>query len=143
MSKSLMLCVDASMVMRLVAVPYDETVEALFDSWQDIQLVAPSLLLYEVTNALHRYHRAGYFGSGDAKDALRAALAIPIDYFADTVLHIEARQIAEELSLPATYDAHYLALSKRLGIEFWTADRKLANIAHKSGLDWVNCYEAA
>jgi len=33
--------------------------------------------------------------------------------------------LAEAHGLPATYDAHYLALAERLEAELWTADRRL------------------
>lgn len=36
-----------------------------------------------------------------------------------------ALDLAERLSLSATYDAHYLALAEWLGAEFWTADQRL------------------
>jgi hypothetical protein len=32
-----------------------------------------------------------------------------------------------QFSLPATYDAHYLALAERENCEFWTADTRLFN----------------
>jgi len=37
--------------------------------------------------------------------------------------------LAARFSLPAIYDAHYLALAERLGSEFWTADRRLGQAA--------------
>ncbi len=55
----------------------------------------------------------------------------------DAELHRQALKIAQRYNLPATYDAHYLALAERLGIEFWTADRRLFN-AVRSSLSWVN-----
>jgi hypothetical protein len=41
------------------------------------------------------------------------------------------------LSLPAAYDAHYLALAERVGAEFWTTDRRLANKVREA-LPWVH-----
>ena len=58
-------------------------------------------------------------------------------FFGDAELHRQALKIAQRYNLPATYDAHYLALAERLGIEFWTADRRLFN-AVQSSLSWVN-----
>jgi len=52
-------------------------------------------------------------------------------------LHRRALQLAEALSLPAAYDAHYLALAERVGAEFWTTDRRLANKVREA-LPWVH-----
>jgi predicted nucleic acid-binding protein len=43
-------------------------------------------------------------------------------------------------SLPAAYDAHYLALAAQLGGEFWTADAKLAGVV-QAELPWVRLVE--
>jgi predicted nucleic acid-binding protein len=51
-------------------------------------------------------------------------------------LHWRAMDLAERFSLPAVYDAHYLALAERLGGEFWTADRRLVE-AVQGALPWV------
>ncbi len=49
---------------------------------------------------------------------------------------MRAIELAEQYSLPATYDAHYLALAERNQCEYWTADTRLWNaIAGK--LNWV------
>lgn len=44
---------------------------------------------------------------------------------------------AHRFHLPATYDAHYLALAYREGCDFWTADTRLWNVV-KSELKWVH-----
>ena len=56
------ICVDASLVIRLVADPTDARITVLWETWaRDGQMVlAPTLLFYEVANALHRYQRAGH-----------------------------------------------------------------------------------
>lgn len=67
---------------------------------------------------------------------LDIALRFEIATYEDADLRRRALKLAEALSLPATYDAHYLALAERLGAEFWTADRCLAQAAQKA-LPWV------
>ena len=74
------LCVDANLVIRLVADPKDRSVRVLWEQWD----------------------AAG-----------------------------------RQLSLPATYDAHYLALAEWLGGEFWTADGPLARTVQPV-LPWVH-----
>jgi predicted nucleic acid-binding protein len=63
-------------------------------------------------------------------------MLLPIALFADADLHLEALSVAGRFGLKASYDAHYLALADRLGVEFWTADRRLANTI-SSSLPWV------
>lgn len=61
--------------------------------------------------------------------------------YGDIQLHQQALKIATTYRLPATYDAHYLALAERLNIELWTADRRLFNAVHSS-LIWVKMLES-
>ena len=53
------LCVDANLVIRLVAAPADEAIRHLWEQWdtERRQLAAPTLLYYEVANALYRYQK--------------------------------------------------------------------------------------
>lgn len=132
-------CADACLVIRLVAYPDDAPVRGLWQRWRDGQrsIAAPTLLYYEVTNVIHRSQRAGLLSTTAARLALDAALAIPIHLHGDTALHLAAKRMAERFSLPATYDAHYLALAERLDAEFWTADARLAR-AVQAALPWVH-----
>lgn len=120
-------CVDASFVLRMFLGPDDaeawEWWEASLAEGSEFR--APCLLGYEVANALHRYHRAGYLSEVTAEIVLEAVLALPIVLESDTSLHIAALRLADALGLSATYDAHYLALAERLGAELWTADAEL------------------
>jgi predicted nucleic acid-binding protein len=45
--------------------------------------------------------------------------------------------MARELELPATYDAHYLALAQQLGAVFWTADQRLIRMVDNK-LDFLH-----
>jgi len=133
------LCVDANLVIRLVADPADESVKHLWEQWaaERRQLAAPTLLHYEVSNALYRYQKLGLMSASAVQLALKAALALPLRLFGDAELHWRALELAERLALPAAYDAHYLALAERLGGEFWTADRRLVR-AIQPKLPWVH-----
>ena len=48
----------------------------------------------------------------------------------------DAMELAHRFDLPATYDAHYLALALRENCEYWTADTRLWNSV-KRKLSWV------
>lgn len=136
------LCVDANLVIRLVADPADETVRDLWEQWDAAhrQIAAPTLLYYEVSNALYRYQRAGMMSREAVRLALEAAFALPVRLYGEEQLHRRALALAERFALPAAYDAHYLALTDWLGGEFWTADRKLVR-AVGDELPWVRVVE--
>ena len=132
------ICVDASLIVRLVADPADRQTLVLWQRWTEEgrQLVAPSLVHYEVTNALYQYQRLQELSAEAVDGALAAALALPIALYEDSWLHQQAYKFAAEYGLKATYDSHYLALAYRLGIEFWTGDRKLVQAIQKE-FSWV------
>ncbi|MCX7680434.1 MAG: type II toxin-antitoxin system VapC family toxin [Anaerolineae bacterium] len=121
------ICVDASFMIRLLESDEDGLPVQLWRRWQaeGRLIVAPTLLDYEIVNALHRYTMAGHLTSAQAEEALEALLGLGIIPYSDETLHLRALQIAGLLGLSAAYDAHYLALSERLNAEFWTADRRL------------------
>ena len=72
--------------------------------------------------------------------ALRAALSLPIRVHNEADLLLRALELARQLSLPAAYDAHYLALAEWLGGEYWTADGRLFRAAQPS-FPWVHLAE--
>lgn len=132
------ICVDANLVIRLVTDPADEAIRQLWIQWDTAhrQLAAPSLLYYEVTNALYRYQKLGYMTAQSVELALEAALSLPVNLYTQTDLHHRALAWASRFALPAAYDAHYLAMAEHLGGELWTADRALAHTV-QSELPWV------
>ena len=142
MNNSSTICVDAGLVVRRVAIPQDAATQAVWERWEasEAHLVAPTLLRYEVTNALYQYQKAGALSAVAAYQALRAAFALPLHLVEDTDLSSEALGMAGRFALPAAYDAHYLALAERLGATFFTTDRRLVNIV-QSALAWVHLAE--
>lgn len=133
-------CPDASFLLRLLL---DEEAapqaDALWEAWhqEGRRLVAPTLLYYEVANALYRYAAHGDLSPDEVETVLDLALRMDIELVGDAGLHRRALQLAQTFSLPAAYDAHYLALAERLGAEFWTADARLAQ-AVRDRLPWVH-----
>ena len=134
------LCIDANLVIRLVADPKDESTRELWEQWdaEKRQLAAPTLLYYEVTNVLYRYQKQGLLSWSAVRLALKAALSLPLHLHGESDLHWRALDLAGRFSLPAAYDAHYLALAEWLGGEFWTADEKLADAVKNLGVGWVH-----
>ncbi|PZS16708.1 MAG: hypothetical protein DLM60_15060 [Pseudonocardiales bacterium] len=126
-SSSTLACVDASLVVEILGVD-----SAALAGWErlaelDGDLIAPSLLYYEVANVLHKQTRAGMISAETAQDGLRRVMNLPIELHGDTRLHSRALEIAHEQHLPATYDAHYVALAERFRVPLWTCDRRLAD----------------
>jgi len=137
------ICVDANFVVKLTinaleTSPYLK----LWDEWEQTQtqIIAPTLLCYEVTNVFHRMKLAKQLLGTEAQQCLNNALNLSIQFYGDRQLHQQAWEIAQQLKLPAAYDAHYLALSQRFQADFHTGDKRLFNAVH-STLAWINLVE--
>jgi predicted nucleic acid-binding protein len=132
-------CIDAGLLIRLVVDPDDHATQAWWRQWSLAQpeLLAPTLLPYEVVNGIYRLQRYGSMQPSSARAAIDAALAVPIRLIGDSDLCLRALDFATRLSLPAAYDAHYLALADRLGVQFYTLDERLYRTVHAT-LRWVH-----
>ena len=119
-------CIDATLVVRIL--DGDSAAMAVWERLMQSggELIAPSLLPYEVANALHRQQRLAKITAETAQDGLRRVLRLPIELHGDAQLHSRALEIAYERTLLATYDAHYVALAERFRVPLWTCDRRLA-----------------
>ena len=139
MSNSETVCIDASIVLRYVLIPDDVPIKRVWQSWvsNETNLIAPSLLFYEVTNGLYQQQRNKYLSPETIWKSLEYSLDLPITLVNEKNLHLRAREIAMQYNLPATYDAHYLALAEWMDIELWTADMRLVKAIRSFELDWV------
>lgn len=120
-------CIDANFVVRLATRgTLEPEYMELWTQWQEsgVIVVAPTLLYYEINNAIHRSRVAGPLLPEEAEQALNYALSLEIGLYGDAELHRRALALAREFALPAAYDAHYLALAERFEAELWTADRR-------------------
>ncbi len=126
-----MICVDASVAVKWVLVEErSDQAYALYESTRAAHeaIVAPPLLPIEVTNILHRRRRRpGGPTLDEAAASLADFLAFPIVLHNPEGLHQRALALADAHGLPATYDAHYLAVAESLGCVFWTDDRRLCH----------------
>lgn len=134
--------VDASLALKWVILEEDtDSARALLAEWIQaaMTLIAPTLFIYEVTNTIYR--RIGRTESmlDEAKQTLEDLLRRgPIlDVPQDATLSLRAMDLAQQFRLPATYDAHYLALAEREACDYWTADERLWN-GVKETLPWVH-----
>ncbi len=143
MSKSTTVCVDASVILRYVLQPENESMQSVWQSWiaDEVSLVAPSLLFYEVTNALYQQQRNKVLSPETIWETLELSLDLPITLVNEQNLHLKAREIAMRFNLPATYDAHYLALAEWMEVDLWTADMRLVNSLKPFKVKWVKAIE--
>jgi len=143
MSKSTTVCVDASILLRYMLQPENAAIQNLWLSWMENQtgLTAPSLLFYEVTNALYQQQKNKVLSAETIWEALELSLQLPIALVNEEHLHLKAHEIATRYNLPAAYDAHYLALAEWMEIDLWTADLRLVNALKPFKVKWVRSVE--
>lgn len=135
--------VDTSIVIKWVLYEPDSPIaQALLTEWTERGLIilAPPLLVYEITNSLYQKLRRGIISIEKAQQTLKKVLTagLEIDFTRREELHFTALKLAHDYKLPATYDAHYLALAAYEECEFWTADTRIWK-AVKEQLPWVRC----
>jgi len=136
--------VDASLALKWVlAEPDSNTAVILLNKWTDkgISVIAPALFTYQVTNILYRQVVAGKLTYGEAKQGLidLFSIGVLLKFSLYEDISIQAMEFAHQLKLPATYDAHYLALALDENCECWTADKRLWNIV-KGKFSWVRWF---
>ena len=132
-------CVDSNLALKLVLVEEDsQLARALWGhfSRQGTEIVAPLLLVYEVTSVLRNEVFAGRLSIERGRRGLDAILDLGIVTDASLEVHEQAWELATTLGLPNAYDAHYLALSQSLGCQFWTTDARLHRAVSRD-LPWV------
>ena len=128
--------VDASLAVKwLVEEEDSDKAHAVLESWvsQDITRVAPYLMPFEVANALHRRVVRGELSVGDSARMIARLLGSRLELHQPPTLHLRALELASQLSQPAAYDAHYLALAEEFSCELWTADQRFHRAAASSG----------
>ncbi len=133
--------VDTSIVLKWVLdEPDSATALALLTRWvnEGTLIQAPALLTYEVANALFQRVRKREMTAEKAGQALEDVLLpeLELNFLEYTELSKRALTLAQQYNLPATYDAHYMALAEYKQCEYWTADTRLWN-AVGDKLPWI------
>jgi predicted nucleic acid-binding protein len=136
-------CLDASLVVALLLPErYSALAMQHWEFWieQDVRLVAPALLGYEVTSAIYRQALQGKITWQDDQAALQQFLAMDIEIIHLPELHRAANSLAKQFNRPNTYDAHYLALANHFTCPLWTADERLYNTVKGEFelIRWIN-----
>jgi predicted nucleic acid-binding protein len=139
------ICLDSSIVIKvIIEEQFSDKAMASVQAavTRDELLVAPTLLSIEVTNVLRqRMRRSPVVTEDETLELLRRYESIHLEIHNPPGLHRQALLLATHYGLPATYDAHYLALASMLGCPFWTDDRKLLRmVGAADGYHWIGDY---
>ncbi len=121
-------CLDAGVVLQLLLDNEDQKILAQWKTWsqEGTTLTAPTLMAYEVVGVFRRLAAEGRLKEDEAADLLGLFFKLGITFHGDSALHAEALKLGSDLGLATGDTAHYLALARRFGAQFWTADVKLA-----------------
>ena len=128
-------------IASIIQVPYTQTARSLIGRWtaEDIDLPVPVLWEYEIVSALRKFIYSGRIKPEVASESLKQVFSMGFTIVSQTLeSHLLALQWAERLGQYVAYDAQYLALAEQIGADFWTADRRLANLAQENGATWVH-----
>lgn len=132
------LVVDSSFVVRLLTRFPRSRYASLWREWEvsEVSIKAPSLITYEVTNALWQYEQAGDLSTDAAVRSVNRLNLLPIDLISIGEMHVRALEIVRRFPERKAYDPHFVALADLLGCELWTSDKKLYNRVSRQ-LPWV------
>jgi predicted nucleic acid-binding protein len=131
----LTLVVDASVAVKwFFEEPGQRRARALLNSGQG--LIAPSLVLAEVVNAVWKRYTRGEIGRRDADDVVRLVRRPFADLVPLEALVPQAASIALNLSHPI-YDCFYLALAAREALPLVTADRRMSEAGAGAGIEMI------
>jgi predicted nucleic acid-binding protein len=141
-----MICVDASLATKwLFDEEYREQALALAAAAGRAgeQLVGPPLLPIEMTNIIRQRMRRRGLALAEAHEALALFFRYPVAIVSLPRLAQDALTLAATHDLPATYDAHYLALAQHLDCELWTGDQRLLNqlAGRLRFIRWIGAYD--
>jgi len=127
--------IDASLA-AMWAVPefHTDRALALASQWaqEDTGLIAPCLILTEVTNAFYKRVVRGEMGLATAMAALYVVMEFGIEILEEPGLHARAIELAHQLKRPTTYDCHYLVLAEMHHCDLWTGDERFYNSVRKA-----------
>ena len=124
--------VDSSLVFKWIVKEEDsELADALAGQWfaDQIPVLAPSLLLFELTNALFQQVKDGDLDIEAADMAVKRILSLPVQIVESDHLIRRTLELASLLGQGAIYDSLFLALAESLDCDLWTADGRFFRAA--------------
>ena len=138
--------IDASLAaMWVIPEEYSSSALALTEQWgrTNTHLIAPCLMMTEVTNALYKRVIRGETDLLTTLKALEIIMEFNIEIREEPGLHVRAMELSDRLKMTNTYDCHYLALAEMISCPFWTGDKKFYNAASKTfpQIKWIGHYK--
>jgi predicted nucleic acid-binding protein len=137
--------IDANFGVALACpLPYSPTCRAQVENWlqQYTQITVPALWDYEIISALRKLLAQNLLSHELALAGLGQVFRLPVErVLVDQELALESLSWAHRLGQMVAYGAHYLALSARLNLLFYTANRRLFNRCKDLQIDFVNLVE--
>jgi len=143
MSKTVV--IDASLAaMWSVPEVYSDQALTLANQWaeENTRLIAPCLMLAEVTNAFYKRVVRREMDLATGIEALHIVLEFGIEIREEPGLHSRAMELSHQLKRPTTYDCHYLALAEIHNCELWTGDERFYNSVKETmhQVKWIGNY---
>lgn len=125
--------IDACLALHFI-VPthsYHPNARRFFNDYARFALIAPPLFVPEADSNLRYITKLGKY-TLESKQALRTTLyALPLTIEHNFTLRERAWNLADLIGAIRVYDCTYAALAEARGCEFWTADKKFFNAAHR------------
>ncbi len=133
------LVIDASVVLKWY-LPDEEFAQKALNLLHrhvsgETALFAPTILSYEILNALLVAERMGRVNEEITKNAFNAFLDLEINFLNPFSDYPGIISLARSFHR-SVYDASYLGLAKKMNVDFLTGDKRLYN-AVKGKLKWV------
>lgn len=92
---------------------------------RNLPILAPPLLQSEIVNILRQRVRRSAITPDEASALLEEFLELQVIDVDWQSLRHDALVVANELDLPAVYDAQYVVVARAMARDLWTADRRL------------------
>ena len=120
-----MTVIDASVLVNLLLRPNHRVG---IDHFLDDEILAPSILTAEVTNAVKKHVSLRIITSAVGREKITLLSMLPIDLIDTQRLSLHIWELARTLS---TYDACYVSLAMHLDDRLMTSDLRLAREARR------------
>ena len=139
-------CVDASFIVSLyIREELSEPAIGLWAKWyaSGTNLIAPTLLIPEVTSALRKSVHFGRVDEVRGDRAFEAFCEMDIHIIASQDLHRAAWELARRFDRPVAYDSFYVAAAQLEDCPLWTGDHRLVNAFRLPWIRWIGDQPAA
>ena len=146
--RSRLVVVDASVALKWHLRDEDLTkqADALLEAFERnlVDLAAPSLIEYEIVNALRSAVLKRRLSMEEARSVLRRHQKIGIKLYSFSPYTLGSLDLSAKAGC-SVYDASYAVLANSLGVDLMTGDLRLVNrlMEHVTHVRWIGVFETA